>query len=61
MNSPCGTPLVAARGGKVVLSAYDPLLYGHRVIIRGAKSQRDYWYSHLAYPAPHLHAWDGWS
>jgi murein DD-endopeptidase MepM/ murein hydrolase activator NlpD len=51
VDSPCGTPLVAARGGRVVYSAYDSVLYGNRVIIRGARSQRDYWYSHLAQPS----------
>jgi len=101
----CGTPLVAARGGRVRRSTYDPVLYGNLVIVRGRRTHRDYWYSHLLRtprvqkgdrvrtgqrlgavgatgnaasvgchlhfelhvrgrpvdPAPHLHAWDGWS
>ena len=47
VNAACGTPLVAARAGRVRYSAYDPVLYGHRVIIRGLQTGRDYWYSHL--------------
>jgi murein DD-endopeptidase MepM/ murein hydrolase activator NlpD len=45
--SPCGTPVVAARGGRVRTSTYDPVLYGNLVIIRGRRTQRDYWYAHL--------------
>jgi murein DD-endopeptidase MepM/ murein hydrolase activator NlpD len=45
--APCGTPLVAARGGRVRKSTYDPVLYGNLVIIRGRRTHRDYWYSHL--------------
>jgi murein DD-endopeptidase MepM/ murein hydrolase activator NlpD len=47
VNAACGTPVVAARGGRVVRAAYDPVLYGNVVIIRGARTRRDYWYSHL--------------
>jgi murein DD-endopeptidase MepM/ murein hydrolase activator NlpD len=47
VNAACGTPLVAARAGRVRYSAYDPVLYGHRVIIRGRQTRRDYWYAHL--------------
>jgi hypothetical protein len=47
INSPCGTPIVAARGGRVVRADYDPVLYGNVVIIRGAHTRRDYWYSHM--------------
>jgi murein DD-endopeptidase MepM/ murein hydrolase activator NlpD len=46
--SPCGTPLVAARGGRVRKAVYDPVLYGNLVIIRGRKTRRDYWYAHLS-------------
>ena len=49
IGSPCGTPVGAARGGTVRRSFYDPVLYGHLVIIRGAASRREYWYSHLAH------------
>jgi murein DD-endopeptidase MepM/ murein hydrolase activator NlpD len=47
----CGTPLVAARGGRVVRSAYDPVLYGNIVIVRGERTHRDYWYAHLEHPS----------
>lgn len=52
VNAACGTKLVAARGGKVVRSDYDPVLYGDVVIIRGDHTQRDYWYAHLERPSP---------
>jgi murein DD-endopeptidase MepM/ murein hydrolase activator NlpD len=47
VDAACGTPLVAARGGTVTRAGYDPVLYGNVVIIRGDKTQRDYWYAHL--------------
>jgi len=47
VNAACGTPLVAARGGRVVRAGYDPVLYGNFVIVRGERTRRDYWYSHL--------------
>ncbi|MDQ3722846.1 MAG: peptidoglycan DD-metalloendopeptidase family protein [Actinomycetota bacterium] len=47
VNAACGTPLVAARGGHVVRAGFDPVLYGNIVIIRGERTQRDYWYSHM--------------
>jgi len=47
VNAPCGTPLVAARGGRVVRAGFDPVLHGNVVIVRGAQTQRDYWYSHM--------------
>jgi len=52
VNAACGTPLVAARGGRVRRRGYDPVLYGNYVIIRGRLTQRDYWYVHLQRPAP---------
>jgi murein DD-endopeptidase MepM/ murein hydrolase activator NlpD len=48
----CGTPLAAARAGRVVKNVYNPVLYGNLVIVRGLKSHRDYWYAHLAHPSP---------
>jgi murein DD-endopeptidase MepM/ murein hydrolase activator NlpD len=45
----CGTPLAAARGGRVKRNVYDPVLYGNLLIIHGRKSHRDYWYAHLAH------------
>jgi murein DD-endopeptidase MepM/ murein hydrolase activator NlpD len=47
VDAACGTPVVAARGGRVVRAGYDPVLYGNVVIIRGDRTRRDYWYSHL--------------
>lgn len=47
VNAACGVPVVAARGGVVKRADYDPVLYGNVVIIRGERTQRDYWYSHL--------------
>ncbi len=51
VNAACGTPLVAARAGKVTRSTYDPVLYGNDVIIRGRLNNRSYRYSHLRYRA----------
>jgi murein DD-endopeptidase MepM/ murein hydrolase activator NlpD len=51
VNAACGVALVAARGGRVVRSGYDPVLYGNIVIVRGERTQRDYWYSHLRRPS----------
>lgn len=47
VNAACGTPLVAARGGRVVKSVYDPVLYGNLVIVHGRRTNRNYWYAHL--------------
>src|SRR4051812_21370689 len=44
----CGTPLAAARGGRVVKNVYDPVLYGNLLIVRNRATRRDYWYAHLA-------------
>ena len=56
-DAPCGTPVIAARGGIVVRADYDPVLYGNVVIIRGERTRRDYWYSHLL-RAPRVRAGD---
>jgi murein DD-endopeptidase MepM/ murein hydrolase activator NlpD len=50
IGAACGTPLVAARGGVVTRAGYDPVLYGNVVIVRGERTQRDYWYAHLLRP-----------
>ena len=47
INAACGTPLVAARGGRVVRAGYDAVLYGNFVIVRGDHTRRDYWYTHM--------------
>jgi murein DD-endopeptidase MepM/ murein hydrolase activator NlpD len=48
----CGTPLVAARGGKVQARGYSDSLYGFWVLIDGRKTGRDYFYSHLREATP---------
>ena len=48
----CGTPLVAARGGRVRKAGYDARLYGNFVLINGRKSDEQYFYSHLLEPSP---------
>jgi len=53
VNAACGIPLVAARGGIVRRATYDPVLYGHLLVIRGERTRRDYWYAHLR-SAPRL-------
>lgn len=50
ITASCGTRLVAARGGKVEKSGYDPVLYGYFVRIDGRKTRQDYFYSHLIAP-----------
>jgi murein DD-endopeptidase MepM/ murein hydrolase activator NlpD len=46
----CGTPLVAARGGKVVYAGYHSLA-GYYVVIDGAGTDVDFMYAHLRAPA----------
>ncbi len=48
----CGTPLVAARGGKVARTGYSDALYGYYVLIDGLATDRDYFYAHLQSPTP---------
>ena len=45
--APCGTPLVAVRGGRVLRTGYDPLLYGNHLTIHGEGEGRSYFYAHL--------------
>jgi murein DD-endopeptidase MepM/ murein hydrolase activator NlpD len=47
----CGTPLLAARGGRVQARGYSDALYGHWLLIDGRATRRDYFYSHLDAPA----------
>ena len=47
MNAACGTRLAAARAGTVTRSRYDPVLYGHEVIVRGWLDGPAYRYAHL--------------
>jgi murein DD-endopeptidase MepM/ murein hydrolase activator NlpD len=46
----CGTPLVAARGGKVKFKQYHSRA-GHYLVIDGARTGIDYTYMHLRSPA----------
>jgi murein DD-endopeptidase MepM/ murein hydrolase activator NlpD len=57
VDAACGTPVAAARGGRVVRVRYDPVLYGNLVIVRGDHTRRDYWYAHLQRPS-RLHRGD---
>ncbi len=47
----CGTPLVAARGGKVQYSGYQ-YAAGNYVVIDGKGTPNDFMYAHLAEPSP---------
>jgi murein DD-endopeptidase MepM/ murein hydrolase activator NlpD len=47
VTAACGTRLVAARGGRVVRSGFDPVLYGWFVLIDGREERRNYFYAHL--------------
>jgi murein DD-endopeptidase MepM/ murein hydrolase activator NlpD len=46
MFARCGTPVIAAQGGKVVFAGYHSAA-GHYIVIRGAGSGKDYVYMHL--------------
>jgi murein DD-endopeptidase MepM/ murein hydrolase activator NlpD len=48
----CGTPLVAARGGRVQAEGYSDALYGYWVLIDGLATRHDYFYAHLQAPTP---------
>lgn len=48
----CGTPLAAARGGRVLRRGHDPILYGWFVLIDGRREHRNYLYAHLRGPPP---------
>jgi murein DD-endopeptidase MepM/ murein hydrolase activator NlpD len=52
----CGTPLVAARGGKVQYAGYQ-YAAGNYVVIDGRGTPNDFMYAHLAEPSP-LHTGD---
>lgn len=49
--APCGTPLQAARGGRVQAKAYDPVLYGNYLVIDGRKTGADHMYVHMSSPS----------
>jgi murein DD-endopeptidase MepM/ murein hydrolase activator NlpD len=46
MFARCGTPVIAAQGGRVVFAGYHSAA-GHYIVIRGAGSGEDYVYMHL--------------
>jgi murein DD-endopeptidase MepM/ murein hydrolase activator NlpD len=48
----CGTPLIAARGGRVQATGYSDALYGYYVLIDGLATRRDYFYAHMEAPSP---------
>ena len=48
----CGTPLVAARGGRVQWRASQPGGAGNYIVIDGAKTGHDYAYMHLRRRSP---------
>jgi murein DD-endopeptidase MepM/ murein hydrolase activator NlpD len=52
----CGTPLVAARGGRVQFAGFQAAA-GNYVVIDGKGSPYDFMYAHLAEPSP-LHTGD---
>lgn len=52
----CGTPLVAARGGKVQYSGYQGAA-GNYIVIDGRGTSYDFMYAHMAEPSP-LHTGD---
>jgi len=47
----CGTPLVAARGGRVQMSAWDDAA-GNYLVIDGKGTKYDFMYAHLIAPSP---------
>jgi murein DD-endopeptidase MepM/ murein hydrolase activator NlpD len=47
----CGTPLEAARGGRIQAKDYDPVLYGHYVVIDARKTSADHMYAHMPSPS----------
>lgn len=47
----CGTPLVAARGGRVQMSTWDDAA-GNYLVIDGKGTGNDFMYAHLAEPSP---------
>jgi murein DD-endopeptidase MepM/ murein hydrolase activator NlpD len=51
VSAACGTPLVAARGGRVQMSTWDDAA-GNYVVIDGKGSPYDFMYAHLAEPSP---------
>ena len=51
ITAACGSPLRAARGGKVERRGYDPELYGNFILIDARHSRYDLFYAHMRAPA----------
>lgn len=51
VTAACGTPLRAARGGRVERRGYDPELYGNFLQVDARRSRFDLFYAHLREPA----------
>ncbi len=49
--APCGSRILAARGGRVTRRGFDSSLYGNFVVINGRGTGSDYFYVHLAAPS----------
>jgi murein DD-endopeptidase MepM/ murein hydrolase activator NlpD len=52
LPSPCGTRLIAARGGRVQARGYSDALYGYWVVLDGRATRTDHFYAHLEGPTP---------
>lgn len=50
--APCGSAIVAARGGRVQQRGYDPSLYGHFLVVDVRGTRADHFYVHLAGRSP---------
>jgi murein DD-endopeptidase MepM/ murein hydrolase activator NlpD len=48
----CGTPVAAARGGRVQARGFDPVLYGNWVVIDARGTRADHRYAHFSRLAP---------
>jgi murein DD-endopeptidase MepM/ murein hydrolase activator NlpD len=48
----CGTPLLAAQGGTVLVRSYQAGGAGNYVVIRGKGTRKDYVYMHMVAPGP---------
>ena len=51
ITASCGTPIRAARGGRVRKVGYDPVLYGNYALIRGRGTHRSTFYAHMVHRA----------
>jgi murein DD-endopeptidase MepM/ murein hydrolase activator NlpD len=49
--APCGSRILAVRGGRITRRGFDPGLYGNFVVVNGRGTGTDFFYVHLAAPA----------